>query len=67
VVDLGGEVNEGDVIGRLHDFSDHGGPALEIRARRTGVIAMMHLSARPLKGQTLYVTADAVEWSEVSG
>jgi len=67
VVDLGAAVNEGDLIGRLHDFSDHAGPALEIRTRRAGVIAMMHLSARPLKGQTLYVAADTVDWSEVSG
>jgi predicted deacylase len=67
VVDLGALVREGDLIGRLHDFSDHGAAAVEIRARRCGYIAMMHLSARPSKGQTLYVVADPVDWSEVIG
>jgi predicted deacylase len=66
VVDPGAEVSEGDLIGRLHDFSDHGAGAMEIRSRQSGFIAMMHLSARPSKGQTLYVAADAVDWSEVS-
>jgi len=27
---------------------------------------MMHLSARPLKGQTLYVIAEPVDWREVT-
>ena len=36
-------------------------------AQRGGYIAMMHLSARPSKGQTLYVVADPVDWSEVIG
>jgi predicted deacylase len=67
VVDLGALIQDGDLIGRLHDFSDHGAPALEIRAQRGGYIAMMHLSARPSKGQTLYVVADPVDWSEVIG
>jgi predicted deacylase len=67
VVDLGAPIRDGDLIGRLHDFSDHGAAAFEIRARRDGYIAMMHLSARPSKGQTLYVVADAVDWSEVIG
>jgi predicted deacylase len=67
VVDLGAPVNQGDLIGRLHDFSDHGQPALEIRAQRSGYAAMMHLSARPVKGQTLHVIADALNWREVLG
>ena len=40
---------------------------MEIRARRTGYLIMMHLSARPLKGQTLYVAADPIDWREVNG
>ena len=67
VVDLGEQVAEGDLVGRLHDFSDHGGPAIEIRAQRSGYVIMMHLSARPLKGQTLYVAADRIDWREVTG
>ena len=67
VLDPGDPVKEGDLIGRLHDFSDHSTAALEIRAERSGYVAMMHLSARPVKGQTLYVVADAVDWSEVIG
>jgi predicted deacylase len=67
VVDLGAQVAEGDLVGRLHDFSDHGGPAMEIRAQRTGYVIMMHLSARPLKGQTLYVAGDRIDWREVTG
>jgi predicted deacylase len=67
VVDPGDPIHRGDLVGRLHDFSDHGAPALEIRSSRDGYIAMMHLSARPAKGQTLYVAADAVDWREVAG
>ena len=59
------EVNE--VIGHLHDFSDHGAPPLQIRADRSGHVIMMHLSARPMKGQTLYVIAEPVDWREVTG
>jgi predicted deacylase len=65
VIDLGAPVQHGDLIGRLHDFADHGQPALEIRAQRSGYAAMLHLSARPAKGQTLHVIADAVDWREV--
>ena len=67
VADLGGRVEAGDIIGRLHDFADHGSAPLEIRVRRGGYILMMHLSARPAKGQTLYVIAEEVPWHEVIG
>jgi predicted deacylase len=66
-VDLGAAVEAGDAIGRLHDFSDHGAAPLHIRADRSGHVIMMHLSARPLKGQTLYVIAEPVDWREVTG
>lgn len=66
VVDIGQKVAAGDLIGRLHDFSDHGTDALAIRAPRSGYAAMMHLSARPVKGQTLFVIAEEVPWSEVT-
>lgn len=60
----GQAVNEGELIGRLHDFADHSSPALDIVAAKSGWLAMMHLSARPRKGQTLYVLADEVSWAE---
>jgi predicted deacylase len=66
-VDLGAAVKAGDAIGRLHDFSDHSATPLQIRADRTGIVIMMHLSARPMKGQTLYVIAESVDWREVTG
>ncbi|MCS7023748.1 MAG: succinylglutamate desuccinylase/aspartoacylase family protein [Bryobacteraceae bacterium] len=61
----GERVSAGDVVGWLHDFADHSTPPLEIRASRSGTIAMLHLSARPVKGQTLYVVADEVSWEEL--
>ena len=67
LVDLGAQVENGELIGRLHDFSDHSAAPLEIVAPRAGYVAMMHLSARPLKGQTLYVVADEVDWAGVAG
>lgn len=65
VVEPGDAVHAGELIGRLHDFAEPDSPATEIRASRDGYIAMLHLSARPKAGQTLYVIADEVEWSEV--
>jgi predicted deacylase len=62
----GDPLEPGALIGRLHDFSDHGREALEIRATRAGYLAMMHLSARPKKGQTLYVVADEISWDEAA-
>ncbi|MCX6606354.1 MAG: succinylglutamate desuccinylase/aspartoacylase family protein [Acidobacteria bacterium] len=58
LVDLGAPVAAGDLLGRLHDFSDHAEAPLEIRANRSGYLLMTHRSARPLKGQTLYVIAE---------
>ncbi len=63
--DLGAPVKEGDLIGRLHDFGDHSSAPLEIRSPRDGYVLMMHLSARPVKGQTLYVIAEGVSWDQV--
>jgi predicted deacylase len=64
-VALGESVGANQLIGRLHDFSDHSAPAMDIRAPREGCVAMMHLSARPSKGQTLYVIAEELSWDEV--
>ena len=67
VADLGDAIMAGQLIGRLHDFADHSSPPLEIHTASDGFLIMMHLSARPLKGQTLYVVAEDVAWSEVLG
>jgi predicted deacylase len=60
-------VREGQLLGRLHDFSDHSQPAMDILSPRDGWIAMQHLSARPTKGQTLFVVAEERDWNEVLG
>ncbi len=65
VVDPGDAIKAGELVGRLHDFADHSAPPLEIRSPADGYIAMMHLSARPRKGQTLFVVADETAWDEV--
>jgi predicted deacylase len=57
LVELGADLRQGDLVGRLHDFSDHSSPAVEIRARRTGALLMMHFPAHIDKGVTLYVVA----------
>jgi predicted deacylase len=67
VVRPGQAVAKGELLGRLHDFSDHSSPALEIKAPNCGWVAMLHLGARPTKGQTLFVIAENVEWSDVLG
>jgi predicted deacylase len=56
-VDLGEEVEQGQLLGRLHDFDDHTAAPLEMHAHRSGVILMMHFAARIEKGVTLYVIA----------
>jgi predicted deacylase len=67
VIALGHRVKADELVGRLHDFSDHSAPAIEIRSPREGCVAMMHLSARPSKGQTLFVIAEELSWDEVGG
>ncbi len=57
VVTLGQEVEHGQLLGRLHEFSDHSASALELRAHRTGVLMMMNATAMCQKGVTLYVIA----------
>lgn len=57
LVDLGDEVRENDLIGRLHNFSDESAEALELRAHRGGVVIMMCATATCEQGTTLYVIA----------
>ena len=56
-VDLGADVKEGQLLGFLHDFSDHSSAPLELRAHRAGVVLMMHSPAMSDRGVTLYVIA----------
>ena len=65
VIQPGQAVEEGELLGRLHDFSDHSSPALDIVSPRAGWVAMLHLGARPVKGQTLFVIAENLDWSEL--
>jgi predicted deacylase len=66
LIEPGQPVAAGELVGRLHDFSDHASPALDIVAPRSGYMMMLHLSARPIKGQTLFVVAENVDWRELA-
>ncbi len=57
LVELGADVEKDELIGRLHDFSDHSSDPLEIRAHRRGALLMMHFPAHIAKGVTLFVIA----------
>lgn len=57
VVQLGADVKQGDLLGCLHDFSDHASKPLEIRAHRSGVVSNMYFPAKIAKGITLYSIA----------
>jgi predicted deacylase len=57
LIELGQEVEKDQVLGRLHDFSNHAGAPLEIRAHRAGVMIMMCAGAVCPEGTTLFVIA----------
>jgi predicted deacylase len=57
----GADVSEGDLIGRIHDFSDHTSAPVEIRAHKAGVIIALHFGARCEKGVTLFVIGEDAE------
>lgn len=59
-VDLGQQVERGDLIGFLHDFADHATEPLAIKTARAGFVIMMHAPAVTSKGSTLYVVAEPV-------
>jgi predicted deacylase len=60
-IDIGVDVKEGDLLGRLHDFSDHASPAVEIHAHRSGALVMLYFGAVCKKGSTLYVIGQDVK------
>jgi predicted deacylase len=57
LVDLGEEVEEGQLLGRLHNFSDHAASPLDLIAHRSGIVIMMCARAHCQEGTTLYVIA----------
>lgn len=56
----GDDVAAGELLGRLHDFSDHSAPPLEIRAHRAGVLIARYASAVCPKGLTLFVIGEEI-------
>lgn len=62
LVDVGADVVDRELLGRLHDFANHAAPALEIRAHRSGILSTMHFAAFCKKGSTLYVISEEVEF-----
>jgi predicted deacylase len=61
VVELGADVLEGELLGRLHDFGDYTSEPIEIRAHRDGILGMMHFPAGSKKGTTLFVICREIE------
>lgn len=57
LIDLGDCVEEGQLLGRLHNFSDRATAPTEMRADRDGVAIMMSAAAVCNEGTTLYVIA----------
>lgn len=60
LIQLGSDVHQGDLLGRVHGFDDHTSAPLEVLAHRPGVLMMRHLGAVCPKGDTLYVIAQDV-------
>jgi predicted deacylase len=58
VVAVGSDVAGGELIGRIHDFSDHASEPLEIRAHKSGIVIAMYFAAVCRKGLTLFVIAE---------
>lgn len=62
LVELGSDVRQGELLGRMHDFGDHSSAPFEVCAHRAGAVVMMHLGAVCHKGDTLYVIAQDVQF-----
>jgi len=60
----GEDVEEDQLLGYLHDFSDHSAPPLEIRAHRAGVLIARYATAVCPKGLTLFVIGEEVGFPE---
>lgn len=57
LVELGEDVKQGQLLGRIHDFSNHSAPPREIYAHRAGVMIMMSGTTTCQQGTTLFVIA----------
>ena len=60
VVEVGEDVGERQLIGRLHDFGDHSSAPLAVLAHRAGVVIALHFGALVQQGSTLYVIAEEI-------
>jgi len=60
----GADVERGQLLGRLHDFSDHSAPPLEIHAHRAGVLIARYSAAVCSKGLTLFVIGEETGFPE---
>lgn len=58
VADLGQEVREGDVVGRIHSIEYPGRAAIEYRARRSGIIVCRHVPGLVESGDCVTVVAE---------
>jgi predicted deacylase len=58
----GDDVGKGQLLGLLHDFSDHSAVPLEIRAHRSGVLIARYSAAVCPKGLTLFVIGEETEF-----
>ena len=53
----GDDVTQGELLGRIHDFSDHSSAPLDVHAHRAGVVIALYNTAVCRKGLTLFVLA----------
>jgi predicted deacylase len=60
----GDDVANGQLLGLLHDFSDHTAAPLEIRAHRAGVLIARYAAAVCPKGLTLFVIGEETGFPE---
>ena len=58
------DVGAGQLIGRLHDFSDHSAAPWRFRAHRAGVLIARYSAAVCPKGLTLFVIGEETEFRE---
>jgi len=60
----GEDVKQGQLLGWLHDFSNHTAPPLAIHAHREGVLIARYAAAVCSKGLTLFVIGEEVEFPQ---
>jgi predicted deacylase len=60
LVQPGADVIADQLLGRIHDFSDHTSAPIQLHAQRAGVVIALHFAAVCRRGTTLYVIAQDV-------